>query len=164
MSTNLPILNVSQNISEQLKLRTQNLNNEIFDPIRKKWIKLTPEEWVRQNVIQYIAQIIEIPTTVIGNEITIKYNNLTKRCDSIIYTPHGEPLIIVEYKRTTVKISQSTFDQIAIYNMQLNVPFLILSNGLEHFFCMIDKKNNKYIFCQNNNWPKYKDLISLNNK
>ena len=142
--------------SDRIRLRKQDEQLQIFDTIRGKWLVLTPEEWVRQNTIIYISDTLEAPIARIANEVGITYNGLTKRCDSIIYDDYGHPLIIIEYKRTDVQITQCVFDQIATYNMQLQVPYLIVSNGLQHILCKVDFENKKYIFAQQ--WPKYNEL------
>ena len=142
--------------SDRIRLRKQDEQLQIFDSIRGKWLVLTPEEWVRQNTIIYISDTLEAPMSRIANEVTINYNGLTKRCDSIIYDDYGNPLIIIEYKRTDVAITQRVFDQIAIYNLQLRVPYLIVSNGLQHLLCKVNFENRKYIFAQQ--WPKYNEL------
>ena len=142
--------------SNRIRLRKQNEQLQIFDSIRGKWLVLTPEEWVRQNTIIHISDTLEAPMTRIANEVTINYNGLTKRCDSIIYDDYGNPLIIIEYKRTDVAITQRVFDQIATYNLQLQVPYLIVSNGLQHLLCKVDFENRKYIFAEQ--WPKYNEL------
>ena len=142
--------------SDRICLRKQDEQLQIFDSIRGKWLVLTPEEWVRQNTIIYISDTLEAPIARIANEVGITYNGLTKRCDSIIYDDYGHPLIIIEYKRTDVQITQRVFDQIATYNMQLQVPYLIVSNGLQHILCKVDFENKKYIFAQQ--WPKYNEL------
>ena len=152
---NYELLNMP-NYSDRIRLRKQDEQVQIFDPIRGKWLVLTPEEWVRQNTIIYISDTLEAPMTHIANEVAINYNGLTKRCDSIIYDDYGKPLIIIEYKRTDVQITQHVFDQIATYNMQLRVPYLIVSNGLQHILCKVDFENRKYIFAEQ--WPKYNEL------
>lgn len=152
---NYELLNMP-NYSDRIRLRKQDEQVQIFDPIRGKWLVLTPEEWVRQNTIIYISDTLEAPMTRIANEVAINYNGLTKRCDSIIYDDYGKPLIIIEYKRTDVQITQHVFDQIATYNMQLRVPYLIVSNGLQHILCKVDFENRKYIFAEQ--WPKYNEL------
>ncbi|MBO5345760.1 MAG: type I restriction enzyme HsdR N-terminal domain-containing protein [Paludibacteraceae bacterium] len=152
---NYELLNMP-NYSDRIRLRKQDEQVQIFDPIRGKWLVLTPEEWVRQNTIIYISDTLEAPMTRIANEVAINYNGLTKRCDSIIYDDYGKPLIIIEYKRTDVQITQHVFDQIATYNLQLRVPYLIVSNGLQHILCKVDFENRKYIFAEQ--WPKYNEL------
>ena len=146
--------------SDHIRLRKQDEQLQIFDSIRGKWLVLTPEEWVRQNTIIYISDTLEAPMSRIANEVTINYNGLSKRCDSIIYDDYGNPLIIIEYKRTDVAITQRVFDQIATYNLQLCVPYLIVSNGLQHLLCKVDFENRKYIFAEQ--WPKYNELIIKN--
>lgn len=152
---NYELLNMP-NYSDRIRLRKQDKQVQIFDPIRGKWLVLTPEEWVRQNTIIYISDTLEAPMTRIANEVAINYNGLSKRCDSIIYDDYGKPLIIIEYKRTDVQITQHVFDQIATYNLQLRVPYLIVSNGLQHILCKVDFENRKYIFAEQ--WPKYNEL------
>lgn len=152
---NYELLNMP-NYSDRIRLRKQDEQVQIFDPIRGKWLVLTPEEWVRQNTIIYISDTLEAPMTRIANEVAINYNGLSKRCDSIIYNDYGKPLIIIEYKRTDVQITQHVFDQIATYNLQLRVPYLIVSNGLQHILCKVDFENRKYIFAEQ--WPKYNEL------
>ena len=148
------------NYSDRIRMRKQNEQIQIFDPIRGKWIVLTPEEWVRQNTIIYISDTLEVPMTRIANEVAITYNGLTKRCDSIIYDDYGNPLIIIEYKRSEIEITQCVFDQIATYNLQLRVPYLIVSNGLQHILCKVDFESRKYIFAEQ--WPKYNELKQKN--
>ena len=156
---NYELLNMPD-YSDRIRLRKQDEQLQIFDSIRGKWLVLTPEEWVRQNTIIYISDTLEAPMSRIANEVTINYNGLSRRCDSIIYDDYGNPLIIVEYKRTDVAITQRVFDQIATYNLQLNVPYLIVSNGLQHLLCKVDFENRKYIFAEQ--WPKYNELIIKN--
>ena len=156
---NCDLLNMPD-YSDRIRLRKQDEQLQIFDSIRGRWLVLTPEEWVRQNTIIYISDTLEAPISRIANEVTINYNGLIKRCDSIIYDDYGNPLIIIEYKRTDVAITQRVFDQIAIYNLQLRVPYLIVSNGLQHLLCKVDFKNCKYIFAQQ--WPKYSELKTQN--
>ena len=152
---NYELLNMPD-YSDRIRLRKQDEQLQIFDSIRGKWLVLTPEEWVRQNTIIYISDTLEAPMTRIANEVAINYNGLSKRCDSIIYDDYGKPLIIIEYKRTDVQITQHVFDQIATYNLQLRVPYLIISNGLQHILCKVDFENRKYIFAEQ--WPKYNEL------
>ena len=146
--------------SDRIRLRKHENQTQIFDPIRGKWLVLTPEEWVRQNTIIYISDILEVPMSRIANEVAISYNGLTRRCDSIIYDDYGNPLIIIEYKRSDIQLTQRTFDQIATYNLQLQVPYLIVSNGIQHILCKVDFENQKYIFAEH--WPKYNELIIKN--
>lgn len=129
---------------------------KIFDRTRKKQVLLTPEEWVRQHLIEFLVNEKKIPRTLIGVEIGLKLNTLYKRADIIAYNRNKTPLLLVECKAPFVEISQSTFDQIATYNMVLNVPYLVVSNGLSHFCCKMDNKNKKYTFLKD--IPNYSQL------
>ena len=128
--------------------RFKNSENKavIFDEIRKKFIFLTPEEWVRQHVIQFLLQEKKYPKSLLNVEKTLKINGLTKRYDIVIYQPNGSIFLLVECKSPQIKISQNTFDQIARYNLTLKAQFLMVTNGLNHYFCKMDFENEKYIF------------------
>ncbi len=128
--------------------RFKNSENKvaIFDEIRKKFIILTPEEWVRQHVIQFLIQEKKYPKSYINVEKLIKINDLNKRYDAIIYQPNGEIFLLIECKAPEVKITQETFNQIARYNLTLNAKYLMVSNGLNHYFCQMDFENEKYNF------------------
>ncbi|WP_431166973.1 type I restriction enzyme HsdR N-terminal domain-containing protein [Tenacibaculum halocynthiae] len=128
------------------KLKSNENNTLIFDSLRKKFMVLTPEEWVRQHFVQYLINEKKYPSTLIAIEKQLTINNLKKRTDIVIFSPNGTPNIIVECKAPKVKITQATFDQIARYNLKLNAQFLIVTNGLEHFYCMLDTENERYIF------------------
>lgn len=118
----------------------------IFDEIRKKFIILTPEEWVRQNVVQYLLQEKKYPKSYINVEKVIKINGLVKRYDVVVFQPNGKLFLLVECKSTDIVINQTTFDQIARYNMVLESEYLMVTNGLNHYFCQMDYKNEKYNF------------------
>jgi hypothetical protein len=128
--------------------RFKNSENKvaIFDEIRKKFIIVTPEEWVRQHVVQFLLQDKKYPKSHINVEKLLKINGLIKRYDVVVYKPDGNISILVECKAPVVKISQSTFDQIARYNMTLNADYLMVTNGLNHYFCKMDYQNEKYDF------------------
>ena len=130
--------------------RFKNSENKvaIFDEIRKKFIILTPEEWVRQHVVQYLLQDKNYPKSYINVEKLIKINNLSKRYDIIVYQPNGAIYLLIECKAPEVTITQQTFDQIARYNLVLNAKYLMVSNGLNHYFCQMDLIKEKYIFLQ----------------
>ena len=129
----------------------------IFDQIRKRYLLLSPEEWVRQSFLSYLINHKNYPHSLMENEAIIKLNNMTRRCDTVVYNNRLDPLVIVEYKRPDVKIDQQVFDQIVRYNIVLRVDFLIVSNGLSHFCCKIDYENQAYDFL--NDIPDYKELI-----
>lgn len=118
----------------------------IFDEIRKKFIVLTPEEWVRQHVIQFLLQNLKYPKSYINVEKLIKVNGLSKRYDGIVFKPNGEIFLLIECKAPEIPISQNTFDQIARYNLELKAQYLMVTNGLNHYFCQMDFENEKYVF------------------
>ncbi len=128
--------------------RIKNKENKlyIFDMIRKKNVVLTPEEWVRQNFVQFLINKKKYPKSLIAIEKQLKVNNLIKRTDILVFDKTGNPNIIVECKSTQVKITQETFDQIAKYNLKLQATYLIVTNGLQHFYCKMDHQQMKYIF------------------
>lgn len=128
----------------------------IFDQIRKKYLFLTPEEWVRQNFINYLTNHKGYPLSLMENEASIKLNDMSRRCDTVVYDNRLEPLVIVEYKRPTVKIDQKVFDQIVRYNIVLRVDFLIVSNGLSHFCCKMNYEDQSYSFLKS--VPEYSEL------
>ena len=120
----------------------------IFDTLRKRWVALTPEEWVRQNFVRYLIEDREFPAALMNNEISLTQNGIKRRCDTLVADRQGLPLVIVEYKAPTIEISQKTFDQIVRYNMVLRAQYLIVTNGLSHYCCKIDYENNSYAFLQ----------------
>lgn len=128
--------------------RFKNSENKmhIFDVIRKKFVVLQPEEWVRQHVVQYLMQEKKYPISLINVEKVLKVNNLTKRYDVVVFKPNGKIQLMVECKAPEVKITQQTFDQIARYNLQLKADFLMITNGLQHYYCKMDFEQEKYIF------------------
>ena len=128
--------------------RFKNSENKvsIFDEIRKKFILLTPEEWVRQHVVQFLLQDKKYPKSYINVEKLIKINNLSKRYDGVVFQPNGDIFLLIECKAPEVPISQQTFDQIARYNLVLKAKYLMVTNGLNHYFCRMDFENEKYVF------------------
>ena len=132
------------------QFRFKNSENKvsIFDEIRKKFIILTPEEWVRQHVVHFLIYNKNYPKSWINVEKLIKMNRLTKRYDVVVFNPDGTIFLLVECKAPEIKISQQTFDQIARYNLKLKANYLMVTNGLEHYFCQMDYENEKYHFLQ----------------
>ena len=130
----------------ELKIRKQNGKNYIFDRLRKQWVRLTPEEFVRQQFVSFLIEHKGYPSGRMANEIEIVLGNVKKRCDTVLYDNYLHPLMIIEYKAPSVAISQKTFDQIAHYNLALQVPWLIVSNGIRHFCCRLDKEKKEYAF------------------
>ncbi|APG60014.1 type I restriction enzyme HsdR N-terminal domain-containing protein [Christiangramia salexigens] len=135
--------------------RFKNSQNKIsvFDELRKKFVILTPEEWVRIHCVQFLNNEKNYPQSLINVEKQIKIAGLTKRYDIVVFDPGGTINIIVECKAPSIKISQDTFDQIARYNLNLKADFLMVTNGLDHYFCKMDYENETYIFLKD--LPEY---------
>ena len=139
----LPQLNFPNII---LKTKLVKGTTQVFDVVRKKYFQLTGEEWVRQHCIHYLNNYKDYPFGLMGVEKLIRYNTLRNRADIVIYNKEGNPYMIVECKAASVSISQDTFYQIAKYNAKLRVKYLLVTNGLVHFCCQMNYKNNKVIF------------------
>ena len=135
---NLPTYSFNIKLIEQSKY--------IFDFIRKKFVILTPEEWVRQNFLRFLVDEKKYPASLIIVEKEFKLNALSKRSDAVVYNRAGNPIVIIEFKASEVKINQKVFDQIVRYNIKLNVEYLIVSNGIEHYCCRINKEDSSYFF------------------
>ena len=128
--------------------RFKNSENKvsIFDDIRKKFIILTPEEWVRQNTIQFLLQEKKYPKSYLNIEKLIKINDIIKRYDIVVFQPDGTIFLLIECKAPGIKITQQTFDQIARYNLTLKAQYLMVTNGLNHYFCQMDFEKEQYVF------------------
>lgn len=138
--------------------RFKNSENKvaIFDEVRKKFILLTPEEWVRQHVVKFLTEEKQYPKSHINVEKVLKINGLTKRYDVVVFQPDGKIHLLVECKAPEVTISQSVFDQIARYNMTMDAAYLMVTNGLNHYFCRIDKEQEQYTFLRE--LPQYNTI------
>lgn len=143
----------------QFNIKTENNKSLIFDEIRKQFVSLTPEEWVRQNFLKYLINEKHYPQSLIAVEKQIVLNGLLKRCDAVVYNKLAEPKVIVEFKAPQIKISEKVFEQISRYNFKLKVDFLIVSNGLQHFCCKVDYENFKTAFLKD--IPTFNELINL---
>jgi len=131
----------------------------IFDQIRKKFVVLTPEEWVRQHVVCFLITDKGFPKSLINVEKLLKINGIVKRYDVVVYNPDGSIYILVECKAPEVKIAQRTFDQIARYNMTMKSEYLMVTNGLQHYFCQMDLENEKYVFLPE--LPNYQSNLTV---
>ncbi|MBB1150125.1 MULTISPECIES: type I restriction enzyme HsdR N-terminal domain-containing protein [unclassified Myroides] len=138
--------------------RFKNSENKIsiFDVIRKKFILLTPEEWVRQHVVHDLMVVKGYPISLISVEKIVKINGMNKRYDVVVFRPNGEIEVLVECKAPSVAITQQTFDQIARYNFQLRATHLYVTNGLQHYFCQMDYEKESYFFLRA--LPNYSSL------
>ena len=132
------------------KFKIKNKENKpfIFDIVRKKYVALSPEEWVRQHIVHFLVEEKKYPISLIAIEKKILVNSLTKRPDILIFGKNGTSFIIVECKSAQIPLNQNVFDQIARYNLALNATFLMVSNGLEHYYCSMDHKNEQYSFLE----------------
>lgn len=130
------------------RFRFKNNENKIavFDELRKKFVALTPEEWVRQHCIQFLTREKKIPKSLVNAEKQLKIGKLVKRYDLVVYNPDGSIYLLVECKAPGIRINQQTFDQIARYNLILKAKYLMLSNGLQHYYCQIDYQKATYHF------------------
>ena len=132
--------------SYNFKFKSSENKTLIFDKLRKKYMVLTPEEWVRQHFVYFLIEEKKYPISLIALEKQLTINNRKKRTDILVFNTAGNHKIIVECKAPSIKITQATFDQIARYNLKLKATYLIVTNGLEHFYCKMDFENETYIF------------------
>ena len=135
---NLPPYNIS--------IRKHGNRDQIFDILRRKFVALTPEEWVRQHFVHYLTEHKGYPMMLLANEVQLKVGDKTVRADSVLYDNHLQPRMIIEYKAPTIKMKKKVFDQISVYNLLLHVDYLIVSNGLQTYCCKMDYDNQKYLF------------------
>lgn len=141
----------------QFNIKSNKKGYLILDTLRRRWVALTPEEWVRQNFVRYLIDDRQFPAALMNNEISLTQNGIKRRCDTLVADQNGNPLVIVEYKAPSIEITQKTFDQIVRYNMVLKAQYLIVSNGLSHYCCKIDYENNSYSFLKE--IPCYSELL-----
>lgn len=149
LSLNLPAFDT--------KIATREGKNTIFDIIRKRYVALTPEEWVRQHFVNYLIVHKGFPAALLANEVNLILNGTKKRCDTVLYRRDLSARAIVEYKAPHIEITQEVFDQITRYNMVLKVDYLIVSNGLQHYCCLIDYEKQSYSFLEE--IPNYSALL-----
>ena len=138
------------------RIKTEDGKTMIFDAIRRKFVALTPEEWVRQNFIEYLKTEKNYPASLMAVEKQVTINQMQRRFDLLVYSRTHQPCLIAEFKAPDVKITQDVFDQVVRYNMALKVAGIIVSNGLQHFACKMDYANNTYSYLRE--IPGYGDL------
>lgn len=141
----------------ETKIANKDGKNTIFDVIRKRYVALTPEEWVRQHFVNYLIAHKGFPQALMANEVSLTLNGTKKRCDTVLYKRDLSARMIIEYKAPHIEITQQVFDQITRYNMVLKVDYLIVSNGLQHYCCVIDYTNQSYTFLED--IPDYTSLV-----
>ena len=142
--------------SYDAKIRKNGSLMEIYDPLRRKYVALTPEEWVRQHFVNWLISDKEYLTSLMANEAGIKLNSLTRRCDTVVYDQHLDPLMIIEYKESNISITQDVFDQVVRYNTVLKVPYIVVSNGVNHYCCKMNYEKQSYDFLTE--IPNYREL------
>lgn len=140
----------------ETKIAENDGKRTIFDNLRRCYVALTPEEWVRQHFVHFLLEHCNYPATLMGNEVGLTLNGTKKRCDTVVYDRSLKPRIIIEYKAPTVRINKEVFAQIARYNLVLKVDYLIVSNGIQHYCCKMDYTNNAFEFI--NSIPEYSSL------
>lgn len=139
-----------------IKIRNTNGHRTVLDILRRKYVALTPEEWVRQHFVHFLIEHKGYPATLLANEVQLTVGDKQLRADSVLYDNGLHPRMIMEYKAPTVKITQKVFDQITVYNMLLKVDYLIVSNGISHYVCKMDYDNQKYLFLRD--IPNYENI------
>ncbi len=130
----------------EVKLAERHGRKVIFDRLRKRYVALTPEEWVRQHFVHFLLAHKGYPEGLLANEVQLELNGTRKRCDTVLYDRDLRAKLIVEYKAPHIEITQAVFDQITRYNLVLKVEYLVVSNGLVHYCCRIDYAANSYTF------------------
>lgn len=148
MEINLP--------SYEIKLRETRGRHQIFDILRRKYVALTPEEWVRQHFVHYLIEHKGYPKGLLANEVELKVGEKHLRCDTILYNKVLQPQMIIEYKSPDIAITQRVFNQISVYNLLLHVDFLVVTNGLQHYCCQMDYPQQSYSFLKD--IPDYQHL------
>lgn len=138
------------------KIRKKGSGYEIFDPLRRKYLVLTAEEWVRQHFVHYLITEKRYPASLIANETSLKLNSLTRRCDTVVYNRRLEPVMIIEYKEPQVPVTQEVFDQVARYNSVLRVQHIVVSNGMQHYCYRLNHDDLSYQFLTE--IPQFREL------
>ena len=140
----------------EVQLRSVNGRQQIFDLLRRRFVALTPEEWVRQHFVHYLIEQNGYPKGLLCNEVELRVGEKKLRCDTLLYDKVLAPQMIIEYKKPEVALTQRVFDQISVYNMLLHVDYLIVSNGLQHICCRMNYESHSYDFLQE--IPHYSSL------
>ena len=142
--------------SYPIKIKEKGEKQLIFDFLRRKYVALTPEEWVRQHFVHFLVEHKGYPQALLANEVELKVGEKKLRCDTLLYNRDLKPRMIIEYKAPTIQLQQKTFDQISAYNLLLKVDYLVISNGLQHYCCKMDYTQQRYSFLEQ--LPDYEKL------
>lgn len=138
-------------------IREHEGKEQIYDRLRNRFVALTPEEWVRQNFVNYLMEFKGYPPALMANEIQISLNGMSRRCDSVVYNRSMQARTIIEYKRPTVEITRKVFEQISRYNLVMKVDYLIVSNGMKHYCCKMNYESQTFEFLTD--IPEFRDDI-----
>ena len=152
----LPMLNFP---SFEIRTKVENKRMLIFDCIRKKYVVLTLEEWVRQHLIHYLVKVKGCPAMLISVEMPLKYARMDKRSDVLVNDRNGQPLMLVECKAPKVTITQKVFEQIAVYNLTIQAPCLMITNGLQHYCLSAATESSQVCFLDD--IPDYENLLKM---
>lgn len=142
----------------EVKVMNDGGRKMIFDVIRKKYVVLTPEEWVRQHFVNYLINNLKYPKSLFRVESGLKYNNMQKRSDIVVHDRRGNPWMLIECKSPDIKLTQKAFNQIAVYNMTIGANYLAITNGMLHYCCQAGNATQDALFLEN--FPKFEDDMS----
>ena len=142
--------------SYPIKVRKAGHRDYVLDVLRRKYVALTPEEWVRQHFIHYLIKQKHYPAALLANEVKLQVGDKVLRADSVLYSTSLQPRMIIEYKAPQIQITQKTFDQICVYNLLLHADYLVVSNGLQHYVCKMDYTRQGYVFLED--IPDYQNI------
>jgi hypothetical protein len=145
--SSIPLVMMQLNLPDYpVKTKLQGNQSFIFDQFRKKYVILTPEEWVRQHFLNYLVKDLGYPKSLVRVETGLMVNSMSRRTDIIVYNQQVKPSLLIECKAATVSLGDKTFDQLSIYNQRIKAKYLIITNGLKHYCCFMDYKTNSYQF------------------
>ena len=139
-----------------LRLRDNGGHRQVLDVLRRRYVALTPEEWVRQHFVHFLIEHKGYPKGLLANEVELRVGEKRLRCDTLLYNRAMQPQMIVEYKAPDISITQRVFDQISVYNLLLHVDYLVVSNGRQHYCCRMDYEQQRYTFL--NDIPDYDQM------
>ncbi len=139
-----------------LKIKSEQNLEYVYDQFRKKYVRLTPEEWVRQNFAHYLVNEKSFPASRMMLEKSLQINKMSKRCDILVSNDAGDPVVMVECKAPEINIGQSTFEQVSVYNLAFKVKYLVITNGLQHYCCVVDFEKKSVDFLKE--IPDYNDI------
>ena len=140
----------------QIRVKETGSRKQVFDILRRKYVALTPEDWVRQHFIHYLIEHKNYPASLLANEVPLQIGEKRMRADSVLYDNQLHPRIIIEYKAPNITLTQKVFDQITVYNLLLHVDYLIVSNGMTTYICKMDYEKQTYKFLET--IPNYENI------